>query len=212
MANISTIRRQRQPLSRPWAALLELFYSRAGLSLPRLKKLDGDEVPEPYRRLLVHSDDLTPTLEGYYHDTLRVTALSRRHEDTSYMREVVLHLSGSGKPVVYGVIRIALNHLPPVSAKRVLEDQVPFGSILHADGVAHLSWPQAFFRAEPDPHMQTALGMRRSSPLYGRRNVLVDGSRRLLAEVIEVLASVSDPESPVEPERNGRARKANGEC
>src|SRR5512141_1936639 len=173
MANISTIRHHRPPPSRPWAALLELCYSRAGFSLPRLKKLDADEVPEPYRRLLVHSNDLTPTLEGYYHDTLRVTVLSRRREDTSYMREVVLQLTGSGKPVVYGVIRIALNHLPPISAKRVLEDQVPFGSILNGDGVAHLSWPQAFFRAEPDAHIQAVLGMRRTSPLYGRRNVLV---------------------------------------
>jgi hypothetical protein len=30
-------------------------------------------------------------------------------------------------------------------------------------------------------------------PLYGRRNVLLDGNRRLLAEVLEVLAPVPNP-------------------
>jgi hypothetical protein len=34
------------------------------------------------------------------------------------------------------------------------------------------------------------LGLSEPSDLYGRRNVLLEGSRRLLAEVIEILAPV----------------------
>ena len=47
--------------------------------------------------------------------------------------------------------------------------------------------------------------------LYGRRNVLLDGSRRLLAEVIEVLAPVAKPVMAAgwrEPE--GQTIPANG--
>ena len=58
-----------------------------------------------------------------------------------------------------------------------------------------MSWPQPFFRAEPDSHMAAMLWLRRNCGLYGRRNVLVDGSRRLLAEVIEVLAPIDRAES-----------------
>jgi chorismate-pyruvate lyase len=197
--------------SQPWSALLELFYSRAGLPPPRLERLGVDKMPQPYRKLLVHSMDLTPTLEAFYRRTLALTVLSRRREGASYMREVVLRLAGSGKRVGYGVIRIALEHLPPKSAMRVLENQVPFGSILQRDAIPHLSWPQAFFSVEADPHLKRVLGLPESCRLYGRRNVLLNGSRRLLAEVIEVLASVSsDPARG--PGRNFQRFGRNGDA
>ncbi len=170
---------------------LETFYSRSGLPLPRLEKLRVEEVPQPYRQLLVHSEDLTPTLERFYSQTLGLAVLNRWREDNSYLREVLLHLVESGAKVGYGAIRIMLGHLPPSCVTRVLEEQAPFGSILNRQGIPHLSWPQAFFRAQPDVHMQRVLGLPQACPLYGRRNVLLDGSRRLLAEVVELLAPVA---------------------
>ncbi len=190
MALIPSARRPQQH-PQPWAALLELFYSRAGLRLPLLARLERDEVPEPYRGLLVHSHDLTPTLEAFYGQRLGLKVLSRRREGTSYLREVVLQLAGSGQRVGYGAIRIQLERLPRASAQSVLENQVPFGSILARDGIAHLGWPQAFFSADPDAYMQAALGLDHAGKLYGRRNVLLDGSRRLLADVLEILAPVA---------------------
>ncbi len=170
---------------------LELFYSRAGLPLPRFKKVRPEEVPQPYRTLLVHSMDLTPTLEAFHNQTLALNVLTRWRDGNSYMREVVLHLAGTGRTVGYGAIRIMFANLPPAAAAVVLEEHQPFGSILREHGIPHLSWPQAFFRAEPDRHMQRVLGLQESGALYGRRNVLLDGSRRLLAEVVELLAPVS---------------------
>ena len=70
----------------------------------------------------------------------------------------------------------------------MLQEQRPLGDILHGEAIPHLSWPQAFFRLKSDAHAGAALGLRHPGFLYGRRNVLLDGSRRLLAEVIEVLA------------------------
>ncbi len=175
----------------PWAALLELFYARAGLRLPRLLKLERDEMPQPYRKLLVHSMDLTPTLESFYRETLGLTVLSRRREGTSYLREVILQLASSGRRVGYGAIRIQLERLPKRSAQSVVENRIPFGSILRRDGIPHLGWPQAFFRVEADAHMQGVLGLERPCRLYGRRNVLLEGSRRLLADVLEILAPVA---------------------
>lgn len=193
----------------PWGTLLALVYSRAGLALPALKKVTDEEIPQPYRGLLVHSQDLTPTLEAFYRETLGLTVLSRWREGGRYVREVVLKLSGRGKRVGYGVIRVELGHLPLPSAGRVLEEQMPFGSILQADAIPHLSWPQAFFRAEPDAHMVRVLGTSAGRPLYGRRNVLLDGGRRLLAEVIEVLAPVEPAREAPRP-RTPASRRGNG--
>jgi chorismate-pyruvate lyase len=114
--------------------------------------------------------------------------LSREQHESSYLREVVLKSAHDGRPVEYGVIRICLDHLPAPASRRVLEEQRPLGNILQTEAIPHLSWPQAFFSIQPDSHLNRLLGLARRDRLYGRRNVLLDGSRRLLAEVIEILA------------------------
>ena len=171
-----------------WAGLLERFYNKLGLPLPGLDLVEGKLMPEPYRQLLVHSSDMTPTLESFYRQSVRLTVLTREQQDYSYLREVVLKSAKDSRPVEYGVIRICLNHLPPPASRRVLEEQKPLGNILQSDSIAHLSWPQAFFRVESDSHLGHVLYLSQPCTLYGRRNVLLDGSRRLLAEVIEILA------------------------
>jgi chorismate-pyruvate lyase len=179
------------PGTPPWLTLLERFYRRAALPPPSVRQLRGDEVPPPYHSLLVHSSDMTPTLEQHYGQPMGLAVLSRELQDNAYLREVVLKGTRDGAPVEYGVIRICLDHLPPPAARRVLEELSPLGNILQTESIAHMSWPQAFFRADADAHMQTVLGLRQPQDLYGRRNVLVDGSRRLIAEVIEILAPVN---------------------
>jgi hypothetical protein len=182
----------RQATGKPaWLALLERFYERASLPPPSVRELRGREVPQPYQSLLVHSSDMTPTLERFFSHRMALTVLSRELQDSAYLREVILKRANDGAPVEYGVIRICLDHLPPPAARRVLEEQAPFGNILQTEGIPHMSWPQAFFRVESDPHMRTLLHIAQPEVLFGRRNVLLDGSRRLLAEVIEILGPVS---------------------
>jgi chorismate-pyruvate lyase len=174
-----------------WAVLLGRFYERSGLSAPILRELKGEEVPQPYRALLVHSWDMTPTLERFYGQALRLRVLSRERQGDSYKREIILWLAEDTRPVEYGVIRIFLDRFPPAARQLVLEEQRPLGDILHGEAIPHLSWPQAFFRLKSDAHAGAALGVKHPGYLYGRRNVLLDGSRQLLAEVIEVLAPAS---------------------
>ena len=95
-----------------WAALLGRFYANLGLPLPELRDLRGEDMPQPYKRLLVHSSDMTPTLEAFYRQPLRLTVLTREQQDHTYLREVVLKSATDARPVEYGVIRICLNHLP----------------------------------------------------------------------------------------------------
>ena len=42
------------------------FYARAKLPLPRIETIPADAVPEPFRALLVHNNDMTPTAEERY--------------------------------------------------------------------------------------------------------------------------------------------------
>jgi chorismate-pyruvate lyase len=175
-----------------WGALLERFYARLNLPLPSMARLLDQDVPEPYRRLLVHSHDMTPTLEGFYRQPMCIAVLSREREEGAYLREVILKPAAEARPVEYGVIRICLDNLPATARQRVLEEERPLGNILQTEAVPHLSWPQAFFRVDADSHMTRVLRLRQPGVLYGRRNILLDGSRRLLADVLEVLAPVDN--------------------
>jgi hypothetical protein len=178
-----------------WASLLEQFYGRAGMPLFPLERLSGDQVPPPYKDLLVHSLDMTPTLERFYGDALRIQVLSRHVEQDTYLREVVLQLRNTMRPVEYGVIRVCLNHFPSKARRMVLDEEQPLGGILLSESIGHMSWPQAFFRAEADAHLCQWLQLPRPCSLYGRRNLLVDGSRRILADVMEILSPVENPTS-----------------
>lgn len=179
----------------PAAALLERFYLRMGLPLPRLCMLRGEAVPSPYRELLVHSNDMTPTLEAFWQQPLELRVLGRLHDGDFYLREVALRLAQGGHAVEYGAIQIYLDHFPRNARRLVLEEKRPLGKILELEAVGHLCWPQGFFRVQSDARMGAALDLKRPRELYGRRNVLLDGHRRLLAEVVEVLPPVEDHHS-----------------
>src|SRR5262245_38385741 len=71
------------PSSEPFASSdilhpLDDFYARAGLEVPRFELVAAHEVPEPYKSLLVHEADMTPTLESFHGARLRVAVLSRQ--------------------------------------------------------------------------------------------------------------------------------------
>jgi chorismate-pyruvate lyase len=175
-----------------WAGPLEWCYAKAGLSLPSLEPLRPHEVRRPHRALLVHSEDMTPTLEGFFEQPLGLTVLSSEQEGDSYRREVLLTLGLERCPVLYGAIRVCLPHFPARARGLIVKGRSPLGRILQTEAIAHMSWPHPFFRLDPDSHISAMLRLRRTCKLYGRRNVLVDGSRRLLAEVIEVLPPIRD--------------------
>src|SRR6185369_11903751 len=78
-----------------WAALLEHFYARQELTAPALTLLKGEQMIEPYKELLVHSSDMTPTLEAFYNQPMRLTVLSRENQPGAYLREVVLRTADS---------------------------------------------------------------------------------------------------------------------
>ena len=62
----------------------------------RLNQIDGEAVPEPYRTLLVHQNDMTPTLENISSArAFTCDVLGRRRKEDAYFREVILRLDGS---------------------------------------------------------------------------------------------------------------------
>ena len=172
---------------------LSEFYSRAKLPQPRIEMIPGDTVPEPYRQLLVHNNDMTPTLEGFHNSRIHLEILSSDRRGGFYFREVSLRLDHDEKPVEFGANKIYLGMFPEEAQELILLEQSPLGSILRECGVRHQTEAKAFLRVEPDALIAQALELESPVALYGRKAVISDLHGKPLSEIVEILP----PASPI---------------
>src|SRR5437868_5833470 len=100
---------------------LDEFYAQAGQSLPPLNEIEGGAMPEPYKTLLVHQNDMTPTLERFHQRGIHLEVLGRRRKDDSYFREVILLLDGTNQPVEFGAIKINLSLFDVPAREQILQ-------------------------------------------------------------------------------------------
>jgi len=171
----------------PIAYPLDDFYAQAGRALPPIEAVDGNSVPEPYKSLLVHQDDMTPTLEKFHGERIHLAVLSRQQRDDFYFREVVLLLDKTDKPVEFGAIKINLALFPSAARKEILEERRPLGTLLADYTITHTSRPKAYLRIHSDDFINASLKLDRSQWLFGRRNTLWNPEQRPLAEIVEIL-------------------------
>jgi len=175
------------PFALPIAYPLDDFYAQAGRDLPSIEPVSGDAVPEPYKSLLVHQDDMTPTLEKFHGEHIHLEVLSRQQRDDFYFREVVLLLDKSDQPVEFGAIKINLALFPSAARMEILAERRPLGTLLADYAIVHASRPKAYLRVHSDDFIDAALKLDKSQWLYGRRNTLLDPQQRVLAEIVEIL-------------------------
>ena len=180
------------PAALPIAYPLDDFYAQQGLALPRIEAVTGDTVPEPYRALLVHQDDMTPTLEQFHSGKIHLTVMRSQQRGDFYFREVVLVLDGSDRPVEFGAIKMNLVLFSSAARKLILEEREPLGHILRDCAVAHASRPKAYLRVTSDDFINRALNLTGAHTLYGRRNTHFDTQQRALAEIVEILPPEKD--------------------
>ena len=166
---------------------LDQFYLASGVPVPEAKKTEGEDIPEPYRSLLVHQDDMTPTLEAAYRQRIHLRLVNQKVEGDVMLRQVVLVLDSDERPVAFGATRIQLRHLLPQARQLVLEGRLPLGRVLQDFFIQHSSQPVAYFAVITDALIGEALEAPSLGRLYGRRNKLLMPSGEVLAEVVEIL-------------------------
>jgi len=166
---------------------LDQFYARAGRPLPPLSEIEGEAVPEPFRTLLVHRDDMTPTLEKFHKLPIHLRVIASERKGNEYFRNVVLLLNGTNQPVEFGAIKINLHLFPETVQKEILAEKLPLGHLLAEHQVKHSSRPDAFLRIASDELINQALHLSGAQVLFGRHNLLLDPQDRPLAEILEIL-------------------------
>lgn len=167
------------------------FYRRAKLPLPRIETIPGDAVPEPFKSLLVHKNDMTPTLENFHNSRIHLELLGRDRRGEFYFREVILRLDHDEKPVEFGANKVFLGQFPESAREQILLEQVPLGRILKECNVRHQTEAKHFLRVQPDAVILQALELETPVVLYGRKAVISDLQGHPLSEIVEILPPAS---------------------
>lgn len=166
---------------------LNLFCTVHSRVLPQITPLFGQQMPEPYKQLLVHKQNMTSTLEAFHASTIHIERLNVMPGEQETSREVVLRLDTNDKPVEYGASRIFIRSLPPKALELIDEGKIPLGTLLRMCDCKHTVEPSGFFRLRATPFFDNVFRDLDGSPLYGRRNTLVALDGKPIAEVCEIL-------------------------
>jgi chorismate-pyruvate lyase len=149
--------------------------------------ISGNEVPEPYKSLLVHGNDMTPTLEKFHGSTIHLEVLRTERRGPFYFREVILRLDKNENPVEFGANKVHLACFPEEAQAMILEGYVPLGRILKECDVHHQTEAKAFLRLTSDNVMNEAFEISSPTVLYGRKAVISTLEGRPLSEIVEIL-------------------------
>ncbi len=166
-----------------------MVYRRAGIDLPAFEVVAPDDIPLPYRALLVHDSDMTLTLERHFGGRVVLRPLSTFSLGGSYFRRVLLVQEYAGQPVEMGAIRMELDAFDAPLRRQILDNEIPLGSILRDRRFEYASRVKAFLQLMPNPEMMGVFWMREPRVLYGRRTEIVRRGRKI-GDIVEVLPLV----------------------
>jgi chorismate-pyruvate lyase len=156
---------------------------------PRYMPVRGDEMPEPYRSLLVHTHHMTVTVERFYGDAVDVRVLEVARAGDEYARKILLTLHGSGKVVQLGIVQIDLSLLGDRVREQIVDGKTPLGRVLIQNNVLRHIQPAGYFRVEPSVELDRLFGRNDRQPTYGRLGVIFTDGKPAI-EVLEILAAV----------------------
>jgi chorismate-pyruvate lyase len=191
MKNVALRRPPRTPAVIPTPTADSLFALFPTPTPPICTPVRGDQLPEPYRSLLVHTHHMTVTVERHYGGPVDVTVLDARHDGDEYSRRILLELRGTRRVVQFGIVQIDLSLLTAVVRDTIVGGKTPLGRVLIEHDVMRHIQPAGYFKVAPDPDLCRLFGLSEPTMLYGRLGVIFTDGRPAI-EVLEVLAPIAE--------------------
>ncbi len=168
------------------------LYEKRGLPMPRIGLIQPEEMPQPYHRLLVHTEAMTPILEDLCGQRLALRVLGSSISASRVSRQVVLTGVRDELPVELGAIHIDLTYFDEQPRELLRQGSVPMGTLLGDFKIDYICRPALFFWVEADGLMRQALGLESGKQLlFGRCNQVLAPDGRVMADVVEVLNPIS---------------------
>jgi chorismate-pyruvate lyase len=147
----------------------------------------GEEMPEPYRGLLVHEHHMTVTVEAYHGGPVDVRILARRRDGPFYARKILLVHRATGKVVQFGIVRLDLDQTSEPVREAIVAGQTPVGRILIEHDVLRRIEPTGYLRIRPNRAQLAWFGLAEAEAYYGRLAVIHFNGEPVV-EVLEIVA------------------------
>jgi chorismate-pyruvate lyase len=145
-----------------------------------------DQIPQPYRNLLVHEHHMTVTVEAHHGSLVDVQVLERKRDGDSYARKILLAKQSDGRIVQFGLVLIWLNYCSPEVRAEIVAEKTPLGRILINHNVLRRIEPTDYLRVTPGPEMMQWFGLTTPVPAYGRLALIhCDGKPAI--ELVEIV-------------------------
>ena len=152
-----------------------------------MSPIETAEVPQAYRRLLVHEEHMTVAMEAHHESIVDVEVLQTRVTGDQYARKILLRRQSDQKVVQFGILRLNLSLLTDEVRSEIEQQIRPLGRILVRHNVmrsVHLDrlW-RVILGKDLQQHFQTNV----EHEAYGRTAAIDLGGRRAV-EVLEIVA------------------------
>lgn len=159
---------------------------------PTAVEIPERDVPQPYHKVLVHTQHMTVTVEEYYRSPVDVRVLECRRQGNDYARKILLTAQSTGRVVQFGLVRINLGACSEPVRNEIVEEKTPLGRILIRHNMLRRIDPLAYLRVSLNEVMAGWFGVAPGTETFGRVGVIYTGDRQA-AEVLEILAPIDTP-------------------
>ena len=125
-------------------------------------------IPEPYKRLLVHEQHMTVTMEAFHGGPVDVRILERQFAGDIYSRKIVLTKAGTDEVVQFGLVRFDLSYVTSAVRDEILKGETPLGRVLINHNVLRHIDLGAILKITLGPGLAELMNAPEGAVTYGR--------------------------------------------
>ena len=173
----------------PTPSVESLFALFPGSEPPPCEPISADDMPEPYRGLLVHTHHMTVTVERFYGGPVDVRVMRTTTSGDEYARQILLTTRDTNQVAQFGLVQIDLSLLSDKVRAEIVGGQTPLGRVLIENGVLRHILPAGYLRVAPCEQTQVWFGLSEPAATYGRLGVIFTDGKPAI-EVLEILAPI----------------------
>jgi chorismate-pyruvate lyase len=167
-------------------SLVDLFYPDPS-QLGQFEEKPYDLIPPECRALLAHDSHMTVTLEEYHQSKVSVEVLEFQRTTTHYSRKIILRKMTDNVPVLFGIVRLSLNFLPPHVQEEIEARKTPLGRVLIQNEILRTVKLLSLWEINPGTDLSVLFGGgRQNHPACFGRTALIYCDGLPAVELLEI--------------------------
>lgn len=136
--------------------------------IPHCREVPPEEIPEPFRSLLVHDNHMTVTLEEHFHDRVVVRPYRVQQVGDLYGRKLDLLTEKTGQVIMTGAMLFNLSLVEPSVGEDIIAQKSPLGRILIEANILRRVSRGRFIHVEARDPLAQRFGLPEPKACYGR--------------------------------------------